>query len=225
MEKQTPILITLTSPTAAGKSYLFNYIRDVAKLPCLISTTTRRPRVGEEEGVDYFFISKEESNRIEAEDGFAELAIYRGIRYGVTKAEYHNKLAQGLAFLIVEPTGLEHYAKPALDSGAKWLKYYVHTDVEVRMERFYERMMQDIGDDIRNDIRNGYIDSWNFDSSSRSAKTIKSYFDRHTAMLTSEVNWGTATDWTRIIFGTDDPKHNLEIILKDVEKCRERYAI
>ena len=91
MEKQS-VLVTLTAPTCAGKSYLLNYIRNDRKLPCLVSTTTRPARAGEVEGVDYFFISEEESKSIEADDDFAELAVYNGIRYGVTKAEFKSKL-------------------------------------------------------------------------------------------------------------------------------------
>ena len=95
-----PILVTLTAPSCSGKSYLLNYIRDEAKMPCLVSTTTRAPRTGEQEGIDYYFISREQSKRYEIEDNFAELAIYNGTRYGVTKQEFKSKLETGLTFLI-----------------------------------------------------------------------------------------------------------------------------
>lgn len=208
--ENTPVLVTLTSPTAAGKSYLFNYIRDVAKMPCLISTTTRPARAGEQEGVDYFFISEEESKRMEAEDQFAELAIYRGVRYGVTKKEFHGKLNQGIAFLIVEPSGIDHYAKPAIDAGADHLKFYIHTDPEIRQQRFMERALSDLKQEI---------DRYAGDATAIT-KLFKSYMDRQRAVSTVEMQWGQAAQWDRILFGTESPETNLKIILDTVAKHR-----
>jgi guanylate kinase len=224
MESTPPILITLTSPTAAGKSYLFNYIRDVAKLPCLISTTTRLPREGEIDGVDYYFIDLEESKRLEEANEFAELAIYRGVRYGVTKKEWNNKLQPGkIAFLIVEPSGLDHYVKPALDIGAIWLKYFINTDLQVRMERFIDRMVKDVRSAISVDILNGKMYSHVKEPSEKTMKTILSYFDRQRAMLTEETRWEAKTNWTRIISGENSPEENLMIIQKDIKEAVERH--
>lgn len=208
--EQTPILVTLTSPTAAGKSYLFNYIRDVAKMPCLISTTTRAARVGEIEGVDYFFIDEEESKRLEAEGQFAELAIYRGVRYGVTKEEFHNKLSQGIAFLIVEPSGIDHYAQPAIDAGAEHLKFYIHTDPEIRQDRFMNRALADFQQEIDRYTGNP----------ATLMKLFKFYMDRQRAVSTVETQWGLAAQWDRILFGTESPEINLNIILDTVAKHR-----
>lgn len=218
--EHAPVLVTLTSPTAAGKSYLFNYIRDVAKMPCLISTTTRPARAGEHEGVDYFFISEEESKRLEEEGRFAELAIYRGVRYGVTQEEFHSKLAQGIAFLIVEPTGIDHYAKPALDAGADHLKFYIHTDPEVRQRRFMARAMADFEQAIAQDIADSKQYPEIIGPSTASKKLFKSYMDRQRAVSTVEMQWGQAAQWDRILFGTESPETNLQIILATVEKHR-----
>ena len=59
-----PTLITLTAPTCSGKSYLLDAL---TKDWCsrIVSTTTRPPRPGECEGIDYHFISEEESRRIQ----------------------------------------------------------------------------------------------------------------------------------------------------------------
>ena len=199
MDNSKPILVTLTSPTAAGKSYLYNYIRDVAKLPCLISTTTRPPRVGEVEGLDYFFIGEEESKRLESEDKFAELAVYGGVRYGVTKTEFHSKLKLGLVFLIVEPTGIEHYAKPATDIGALHFKVFVDTPLETRISRFKTRAFADIRA-ARDDPD----------------KTVASYFKRFESMLTNELTWKDMVKWDSIIDGRESPKDNLNLILTDL---------
>lgn len=205
-----PILITLTAPSCAGKSYLFNYIRDEVKLPCLISTTTRKPRAGEKEGIDYFFISEEESIMLGTMDQFAELAIFNGTRYGVTKKEFQTKLSTGMAFLIVEPSGIDHYVKPALEMGAGHLKYYVHTDPEVRIERFKNRVEQDLSKALSQ--------CSDADVFKCSCKIVKTALSRFQVMLTTEMQWGTAAKWDRILFGENDPKENVNIILSDAKK-------
>ena len=217
MEKK-PILITLTGQTCSGKSYLFNYIRDVAKLPCLISTKTRDPRAGEKEGVDYYFISEATSKQLEEDNQFAELATYRGIRYGVTKKEYLSKLSQGLAFLIVEPSGIDHYVQPAIDAGARHIKYYVYTDPAERLSRFKLRVGADIGEALSKRT-NGNLLEETMKSDEVRAK-INSSFDRFHSMLTEEKHWGTMHHWDRTLFGTSTPEYNLSIIMRDVEKAQ-----
>ena len=200
MEKQS-VLVTLTAPTCAGKSYLLNYIRNDRKLPCLVSTTTRPARAGEVEGVDYFFISEEESKSLEANDDFAELAVYNGIRYGVTKAEFKSKLDTGLTFLIVEPSGIDHYVKPALDVGAKHLKYFVDVDLSTRIKRFTARLAEDLS---------------KMDKNTNLEKFVSASLIRHAAMLQVEPGWVDLVKWDRVLNGNDTPEHNLSLILADV---------
>lgn len=205
-----PVLVTLTSPTASGKSYLLNYIRDVAKLPCLVSTTTRPPRVGEVEGRDYFFISEEESRAIEEQDGFAELAIYRGVRYGVTRQEFSEKLSQGMTFLIVEPSGIDSYIAPAVEAGAHILKYFVYADEAVRIKRFTSRLAADISE--MTDRR-------------QLERTVASYVDRLVSMIRVEPGWSAAAEWDGVLSGETAPEKNLEIILEDVEYVQNTAAV
>lgn len=209
-----PILITLTAPTAAGKSHLFNYIRDVAKLPCFVSTTTREPRDGEIDGVDYHFITEAMSETLEKCGQFAELVTYNGTRYGITNDEWFGKLQPGkMVFLIVEPTGINNYVIPAMKAGVTWLKYYLHTDPDVRMERFMKRMNTDILHSILNlqepeDVR-----------AAKTLKTVETYMKRHKAMLTDEIMWFQKAQWTRVLNGTIPAEENLKIILGDVNKA------
>ena len=213
---QRPVLITLTSPTASGKSYLLNYIRDVAKLPCLVSTTTRPPRVGEQEGRDYHFISLEQSQQIEADGGFAELAHYRGVRYGVTWSEFLGKLNSGMAFLIVEPGGIDHYVAPAISAGARHLKYFVNTPLPIRVSRFKQRMNLDLdaaisaGQDVR--------------------PIVQSYIDRLVSMLSVELEWEAAAEWDGILDGQAHPQQNIDEILQDVRAldsldCTDQFMV
>jgi guanylate kinase len=212
-----PILVTFTSPTCSGKSFLLNYIRDEAKLPCLISTTTRPARKGEVHGVDYYFISDEESHAIEEQGGFAELAVFRGYRYGVTKEEFKNKLAIGpAAFLIVEPTGINHYVKPALDLGAEWLKYFVYVNLDTRMKRFKSRFESD----LRRAVEIAKLEN---DGDREGILNIaRTYTDRLIFALGPEKSWLDMHSWTRVLKGDDSPAENLRWILRDIEHVQDK---
>jgi len=209
-----PILITLTAPTAAGKSYLFNHIRDVAKLPCFVSTTTREPRDGEIDGVDYHFITEAMSETLEKSGQFAELVTYNGTRYGITNDEWFGKLQPGkIVFLIVEPTGIENYVIPAMKAGVTWLKYYLHTDADVRMERFMKRMKSDLMHQVLDFQESEEV------RVAKTLKTVETYMKRHKAMLTEETEWFQKAQWTRVLNGTVPAEENLKIILDDVNKA------
>lgn len=205
------VLVTLTACSAGGKSYLFDHIRDVAKLPCLISTTTRAPRTNEVHGRDYFFITEEESLQLEREDKLAELAIYNGARYGVTKDEFFSKLqANGVAFLIVEPTGIEHYAKPAVDAGAIHHKVWVDVPLEIRLERFKTRAQNDI------------IKAAMTMNPDEIAKAVNTVLKRQKSMLTEELTWFDSVKWDRVLDGTKSPVENLLTIMGDVGVLNNR---
>lgn len=216
-------LITITAPSCGGKSFLFNYIRDVAKLPCLISTTTRSPRANELDGVDYFFISEEQSLQMEKDNQFAELAIYRGVRYGVTKEEFSKKLNPNspIAFLICEPSGINHYAKPALDIGAKHFKIFIDTPWETRFDRFKQRISLDLAKsfaDYLDKISNHPYLKFKSDiiPHEDSHKVVQAGLDRLSSMLTIENTWVNLADWDLILNGIHSPEHNLRILSENL---------
>ena len=199
----SPVLITLSSPTCSGKTHLLNYIRHETNFPCLVSTTTRAPRINEQDGIDYYFISDEESLAIEKSDGFAELAIYNNYRYGVTKEEFNCKLLLGPAFLIVEPYGIDHYVQPALEQGARHIKLFVHAPLEVRLERFKNRVVND-------------LDSTHFTSQAKTG--VISHINRLISMLTIEQEWENALKWDAILDGTKSPEYNIQVIKSLISK-------
>lgn len=198
------VLVTLTACSAGGKSYLFDFIRDVAKLPCLISTTTREPRANEVHGRDYYFITEAESLELERTDQLAELANYNGVRYGVTKPEFAKKMESGLAFLIVEPSGIDHYAAPAVEAGASHLKVWIDVPLAKRLERFTTRAVNDIvqaATSLNPDVVK---------------KAVTTALKRQKSMLTEELTWFDMVQWDLVLNGENDPAHNLNRILHQV---------
>jgi guanylate kinase len=180
-----------------------------------VSTTTRPPRPGEVDGVDYFFISEEQSKDIEAADGFAELAIYNGVRYGVTKSEFKTKLDTGLTFLIVEPSGIDHYVKPALDAGAIHLKYFITVPQTVRLERFKKRLDADLAEVM--DRHTPTIED-ELNKKKQIQSCVEMGLKRYKAMLTVEPGWIDLVAWDGVLSGLDSPNHNMSVILGKIQQ-------
>ena len=89
-------VFVITGPSGVGKGTLIRALRErVPELELSVSATTRRPRPGETQGVDYHFLSDDEfARRVDAGD-FVEHAEYSGRRYGTLREELDGKTAGG----------------------------------------------------------------------------------------------------------------------------------
>ena len=77
-------LVVLSGPSGCGKSSLVNEILKQEDAYFSISTTTREMRDGEEEGVNYYYVSKEEFKKDIDEGNFLEWAEVHGNFYGTS---------------------------------------------------------------------------------------------------------------------------------------------
>jgi guanylate kinase len=97
----TGLVVIVCAPSGAGKSTIIR--RVMAADPNLrfsVSCTTRKPRVGEEDGKDYYFLSPKEFKRRVKAGEFLEHADYAGNRYGTLRAEVERFLAAGQDVLL-----------------------------------------------------------------------------------------------------------------------------
>lgn len=94
-------LIIISAPSGAGKTTLCQRaLKDFPELILSISSTTRMLRKNEENGKDYFFISKEEFQRQIQANYFAEWAMVHDHFYGTSKAVIERAFSQGKSVLL-----------------------------------------------------------------------------------------------------------------------------
>lgn len=94
-------VFVLSAPSGTGKSTLAKQlVKHVADLNFSVSFTTRKPRPGEVDGKDYFFVDDATFDAMVAEDGFVEWVQVYERRYGTGKAWIQEKLASGMDILL-----------------------------------------------------------------------------------------------------------------------------
>ena len=103
----------ITGPSGVGKGTLIRTLRErMPELELAVSATTRRPRLGETQGVHYHFLDEDEFlRRIEAGD-FVEHAEYSGRRYGTLRSELDKRIAEGHSVVLeIEVQGARQIAQ------------------------------------------------------------------------------------------------------------------
>ena len=100
-------VFVVSAPSGAGKSTLAQrLVQSVPDLIFSISFTTRKPRPGEVDGRDYFFIDDARFDTMVREGGFVEWVQIYGHRYGTGRDWLNGVLATGLDVLLdIETTG------------------------------------------------------------------------------------------------------------------------
>ncbi len=99
--KRRGLMLVLSSPSGAGKTTIAN--RLLAANPNVvlsISATTRKPRPGEVEGKDYYFISEEKFFEMRDAGGFLEWANVFGNYYGTPRVKVFDQLSKGVDVLF-----------------------------------------------------------------------------------------------------------------------------
>ena len=94
-DKKGAILI-LSGPSGCGKSTLLKEVyKEIGDYYFSISTTTRAPRIGEQDGVDYYFVTKEEFEDGIRNNGFLEYAKVHDNYYGTSLRPIMQALKEG----------------------------------------------------------------------------------------------------------------------------------
>lgn len=99
---QKGLLIVLSGPSGVGKGTVRRALFDIKghNLVYSISMTTRKPRISEVDGEDYFFVSEQEFKQRIKENRFLEYAEFVGNYYGTPADKIEEKLNKGLEVVL-----------------------------------------------------------------------------------------------------------------------------
>src|SRR4051812_42971509 len=106
-------VFVITGPSGVGKGTLIRtLLQRLPELQLSVSATTRSPRPGEREGVDYHFLSDEEFERRVQAGEFVEHAGYSGRRYGTLRSELERRTRDGSPVVLeIEVQGARQIAR------------------------------------------------------------------------------------------------------------------
>lgn len=116
MSKEKGRLFVLTGPSGAGKGTIIaETMKERENLFLSVSATTRAPRPGEQDGIHYYFLTREEFEKKIQQGAFLEHAEYVGNCYGTLEAPVNEKMDAGIDVILeIELQGAEkvHERRP-----------------------------------------------------------------------------------------------------------------
>ncbi|MDP2183280.1 MAG: guanylate kinase [Actinomycetota bacterium] len=117
-------LYIVSGPSGAGKGTLVEAVRHrVPDIWVSVSATTRPPRPGEREGVEYFFLSSEEFSRLVDRGGFLEWAEVHGNRYGTLREPVDRAVVEGRPVVLeIDPQGAMQVKRAVPESSLVFVK-------------------------------------------------------------------------------------------------------
>lgn len=114
MSKKRGNIIILVAPSGSGKSTMARkLLNDFDNIRFSVSATTRPPRAGEQHGVDYYFLTREEfQTKIEKGEFLEWEEFYNGNRYGTLRSDVEKQLDAGYSVLLdIEVLGASNIKK------------------------------------------------------------------------------------------------------------------
>ena len=137
------VMIILSSPSGAGKTTLVSLLSKLDKFEISISHTTRQPRINEKPDKDYYFVNKEEFQRLIQNQEFLEYAKVFNNFYGTTRTPVIEKLNKGQNILFdIDWQGADQIKNKNLDY--KLITFFIlPPSKKILFERLSNRDMKD----------------------------------------------------------------------------------
>ncbi len=136
------LMLVLSSPSGAGKTTLSRRLLEAdSEIDMSVSATTRKPRPGEIEGKDYYFLSTEDFGIMRNRDEFLEHAKVFGNYYGTPREPVEKALAQGRDVLFdIDWQGTQQLDETAQDD---LVKVFILPPSAQELERRLKKRAQD----------------------------------------------------------------------------------
>ena len=142
-------MIVLVGESASGKSSIERYLVDAYGYNRIISYTSRSPRSGEVNGIDYHYITEDEFEKRMKEGFFAESTCYNGWHYGCAVEDCTDDKV-----IVANPHGLRQLRK---NKNVNVTAFYINVPRRDRLIKILER-----GDNIEEAYRRSLSDEGQF---------------------------------------------------------------
>ncbi len=138
-------LYIVSAPSGSGKTTLLQHLlRSFKDLKFSVSYTTRRPRQGEQNGVDYFFTDRDSFLRMVQNGDFFEWAEFNGQLYGTAGSFVHEQLENGKDVILdIDVQGAKQVKAKMQDATAIFILPPSFAELERRLK---SRMLE--SDDV-----------------------------------------------------------------------------
>ncbi len=154
------VLMVLSGPSGVGKGTIVaEYGRKYGDMVPSISSTTREKRVGEEEGVHYYFITPEEFERRIARDAFIEYAQVHGHYYGTSKEAVREQLFAGKNVLLeIDPQGAVQVKEKMKKRGEEAVLVFIYPPSRQELEKRLRLRATETPDQIELRLKNAFAE-------------------------------------------------------------------
>ena len=156
------LLFVVSGPSGVGKSTLYKtMIAQVPQTVLSVSCTTRNPRPGEQDGMDYSFIQESQFREMIQRNAFVEWAEVYGNLYGTPQQQLEEAMSQGIDVMLdIDAQGARQIMKRF--SGAVYV-FVAPPSLDVLRTRLYRRA-SDSADEIRRRLQSASDEIANFRS-------------------------------------------------------------
>lgn len=139
------MLIVICGPSGAGKTELSKALAVYEDIKEVVSYTTRSPRIGEQNGVDYHFVSNEIFNNMIQSNEFCEYEEYSQSRfYGTAKNDIVSAAkSKNIYTTVVTPNGMRAIEDTLRDFNipkSNYISVMVNASLGVRVKRYIDRI-------------------------------------------------------------------------------------
>jgi guanylate kinase len=135
--QRPPLLVVISGPAGVGKDSLIRRLKERGyPFHFVVTATDRSPRLGEEHGKDYYFLTREQFDRMIADGELLEYAVVYGQRKGIPKQQVRDALASGKdAILRIDVQGAATIRSLLPDALLIFLSAGSEDELEERLRR------------------------------------------------------------------------------------------